>query len=104
MRGDSEKCLAMGMDEYLSKPVRLSELQVVLGRSKLAIQNQIDRATALANDSISGQNKTPFSSHHFALCHAPSPTLQDPRKDNQHRTEARNELPLVVIVLQLRIG
>jgi two-component system sensor histidine kinase/response regulator len=54
MQGDSEKCLAMGMDDYLSKPVRLSELQAVLGRSKLAIQNQIDRATALANDSISG--------------------------------------------------
>jgi CheY-like chemotaxis protein len=46
MRGDSEKCLAVGMDDYLSKPVRLSELQAALERSKLAIQNQIDRATA----------------------------------------------------------
>jgi CheY-like chemotaxis protein len=46
MRGDSEKCLAVGMDDYLSKPVRLSELQAVLERSKLAIQNQIDRTTA----------------------------------------------------------
>ena len=37
MQGDSEKCLAVGMDDYLSKPVRLSELQAVLERSKLAI-------------------------------------------------------------------
>ena len=49
MRGDSEKCLAMGMDDYLSKPVRLSELQAVLERAKLAIQNQIDRATFSGN-------------------------------------------------------
>ena len=48
MQGDSEKCLAVGMDDYLSKPVRLSELQAVLERSKLAIQNQIDRATTFA--------------------------------------------------------
>jgi PAS domain S-box-containing protein len=49
MRGDSERCLAMGMDDYLSKPVRISELQVVLEHSKLAIQNQIDRATLSGN-------------------------------------------------------
>jgi CheY-like chemotaxis protein len=54
MRGDSEKCLAMGMDDYLSKPVRSSELQAVLERSKLAVQNQIDRATTFAIGSISG--------------------------------------------------
>jgi two-component system sensor histidine kinase/response regulator len=52
MQGDSEKCLAMGMDDYLSKPVRRSELQAVLERSKVAIQ--IDRATTFANRSISG--------------------------------------------------
>jgi CheY-like chemotaxis protein len=42
------------MDDYLSKPVRTSELQAALERSKLAVQNQIDRATTFANDSISG--------------------------------------------------
>jgi two-component system sensor histidine kinase/response regulator len=36
MEGDSEKCLAMGMDEYLSKPVRPSELQAALERSTFA--------------------------------------------------------------------
>jgi signal transduction histidine kinase/PleD family two-component response regulator len=54
MQGDSEKCLAAGMNDYLSKPVRPSKIQVALERWKLAVQNQTDRAATFANDSISG--------------------------------------------------
>jgi len=32
MQGDREKCLAAGMDDYISKPMRLAELRAALER------------------------------------------------------------------------
>ena len=32
MQGDREKCLEAGMDDYISKPIRATELETVLSR------------------------------------------------------------------------
>ncbi|NIV36046.1 MAG: response regulator, partial [Anaerolineae bacterium] len=41
MQGDREMCLAAGMNDYVSKPIRIDELVAALGRSKpLASQRE----------------------------------------------------------------
>ncbi|WP_227873529.1 response regulator [Aphanothece sacrum] len=46
MRGDREKCLASGMDDYISKPIRIEELKQALRRCKpLAKMPALDGST-----------------------------------------------------------
>ena len=51
MRGDREKCLAAGMDDYISKPVRLELLHTALSRV-LAERPPLPPSPALAGDQL----------------------------------------------------
>jgi two-component system sensor histidine kinase/response regulator len=50
MKGDREKCLAAGMDGYLTKPIRPQELEVIL-------DEYVARRSAAAPVEIAGQRK-----------------------------------------------
>ena len=41
MQGDRERCLNAGMDDYLSKPLRIEELRAVLERSRREVKRRV---------------------------------------------------------------
>src|SRR5258708_32975691 len=50
MQGDAEKCFAVGMNDYLTKPMGLPDLQAALERSQPPVQ--IDQLSPFVNDRV----------------------------------------------------
>jgi CheY-like chemotaxis protein/HPt (histidine-containing phosphotransfer) domain-containing protein len=50
MQGDAEKCFAAGMNDYLSKPIGLPDLQAAMERWQSSVQ--IDQSSSFRNDRV----------------------------------------------------
>jgi two-component system sensor histidine kinase/response regulator len=44
MKGDREHCLEAGMNDYVSKPVRIEELQIAIERSRTGGPDETQKA------------------------------------------------------------
>jgi len=61
MRGDREKAIKAGMDDYLAKPVRREDLEIVLGRWIPRLQHELPVVDLSVLESRRGPQKLSIS-------------------------------------------
>jgi CheY-like chemotaxis protein len=49
MKGDAERCRAVGMDDYLSKPIQPKELDAILKKYSSCLTNKVDAGELVAH-------------------------------------------------------